>query len=265
MKLRYAIIILLMVTACGGGSEHINGDLWAKVNTHVHTNKSDGDSSPEEVANWYADHGYHAVFWTDHNIGTKYKSSRIIAITGNEISTAVLHTGFLDNQIKVINHPQFRHRLTIEDILNYPDYNGIEIYNPIGVYYSKTSNFTMEEAWNIALENNILLYGYAGDDNHRFKNGKHNAGAAWIMVRVESMDEDSIVNAMVAGDFYATTGVYLSEYSTDPYGMQVDHNKTEADICGFELITAGDYIRGKVTCLMPSGNEIYAWGQPVKY
>ena len=32
---------------------------WYKGNTHAHTTNSDGDSSPEYVAQWYKDNGYH--------------------------------------------------------------------------------------------------------------------------------------------------------------------------------------------------------------
>ncbi|NIQ53587.1 MAG: hypothetical protein GWN71_09235, partial [Gammaproteobacteria bacterium] len=32
---------------------------WWRGNTHTHTTESDGDSSPEVVARWYRDHGYH--------------------------------------------------------------------------------------------------------------------------------------------------------------------------------------------------------------
>jgi len=40
---------------------------WFKGNTHAHTTYSDGDSPPEVVVDWYAEHGYDFLFLTDHN------------------------------------------------------------------------------------------------------------------------------------------------------------------------------------------------------
>src|SRR5687768_14376214 len=39
---------------------------WFKGNTHTHTDKSDGDSSPEDVVGWYRTNGYDFVVLTDH-------------------------------------------------------------------------------------------------------------------------------------------------------------------------------------------------------
>src|SRR5215216_3627692 len=39
---------------------------WFKGNTHAHTLRSDGDSTPEEVTTWYKDNGYNFLFITDH-------------------------------------------------------------------------------------------------------------------------------------------------------------------------------------------------------
>ena len=43
------------------------GRRWYKGNTHTHTTYSDGDSPPEVVVDWYAEHGYDFLFLTDHN------------------------------------------------------------------------------------------------------------------------------------------------------------------------------------------------------
>ena len=40
---------------------------WFKGNTHCHSTQSDGDSAPEVVAGWYADHGYDFLVLSDHN------------------------------------------------------------------------------------------------------------------------------------------------------------------------------------------------------
>ena len=40
---------------------------WYKGNLHTHTNKSDGDASPEKVARWYGRHGYDFLTLSDHD------------------------------------------------------------------------------------------------------------------------------------------------------------------------------------------------------
>ena len=40
---------------------------WLKGNLHTHTTNSDGDESPEHVAEWYHEHGYDWLCLSDHN------------------------------------------------------------------------------------------------------------------------------------------------------------------------------------------------------
>lgn len=44
--------------------------VWLKGNLHTHTTNSDGDSPPNVVVRWYAEHGYDFLALTDHNIFT---------------------------------------------------------------------------------------------------------------------------------------------------------------------------------------------------
>lgn len=43
---------------------------WYKGNTHTHTLNSDGDTSPDDVARWYRQHGYQFLVLSDHNVLT---------------------------------------------------------------------------------------------------------------------------------------------------------------------------------------------------
>jgi len=53
---------------------------WYKGNLHTHTNKSDGDSAPEVVTNWYEQNGYDFLVLSDHNHLTifDHKSSLLL-------------------------------------------------------------------------------------------------------------------------------------------------------------------------------------------
>jgi hypothetical protein len=41
---------------------------WWRGNTHTHTLWSDGDGAPEQVVDWYREHGYHFLVLSDHNV-----------------------------------------------------------------------------------------------------------------------------------------------------------------------------------------------------
>ncbi len=73
---------------------HADSLRWWKGNTHTHTLNSDGDSSPDDVAHWYREHGYHFLFLTDHNFLTSVEGinaligadDRFLLIPGEEIT-----------------------------------------------------------------------------------------------------------------------------------------------------------------------------------
>lgn len=58
------------------------------------------------------------------------------------------------------------------------------------------------------------MYGLATDDSHNYhvRGSKwSNAGRGWIMVQSESLSTVSLIEALEAGRFYASTGVVLKE------------------------------------------------------
>jgi len=59
-----------------------------------------------------------------------------------------------------------------------------------------------------------VMYGIGVDDSHNYHEqmlGKSNSGRGWVMVRARHLTPESIILAMEAGDFYATSGVTLKE------------------------------------------------------
>ena len=119
-----------------------------------------------------------------------------------------------------IPHPNFRYALTAEDIAAL-DENPLlfEVYNGGGVNnYGDEYHASTERIWDIALTlrlsgpNQGMLYGVAVDDAHyyhAFGLGKPNPGRGWVMVRSDYLTPESVVNALMKGDFYASTGVTL--------------------------------------------------------
>ncbi len=69
---------------------------WLKGNLHTHTNLTDGDSPPGEVARWYDDHGYDFLVISDHNVRfppeelqaeLRAEGRSLLLIPGEELST----------------------------------------------------------------------------------------------------------------------------------------------------------------------------------
>ena len=74
---------------------------WYKGNTHTHTTYSDGDSPPEVVVDWYAEHGYDFLFLTDHNAVVpddhlaRLQRRGLAVYQGEEITMAAVHVNGL--------------------------------------------------------------------------------------------------------------------------------------------------------------------------
>ena len=84
---------------------------WYKGNTHTHTTNSDGDAPPRQVVAWYAEHGYHFLSLSDHNVLTTppelpERLSEVLLVPGEEITMALdVHVNALGLS-RVIGPPQ---------------------------------------------------------------------------------------------------------------------------------------------------------------
>jgi hypothetical protein len=271
--LSFIILSLIFISGCGDSNcEFLTDDMlnplpdcesmslpgWAKVNTHTHTCLSDGALSPDSVIRWYSEHCYDALSITDHHLWYENNDADIVIIPGNEASSIPHYTLLNYGDIKILNHPNYLFDFTVANISNLPGVDFFEVYNQ-GV-----NNDGIEAEWDAVLESGRIMYGIASDDAH-FNESPFEVGKAWIMVKADKITQGDILTAIAGGDFYASTGVYLSEYSVhDEYVMTIDYSKTDAIICGFELIRIGDFQRGKVSCIKADGSDVQAWGQPVK-
>jgi hypothetical protein len=66
----------------------------------------------------------------------------------------------------------------------------------------------------IAERRDLPLLGLAVDDAHhyrKFSSNNANAGRGWVMVRATELNAESIVRALEAGEFYASSGVELAD------------------------------------------------------
>ena len=122
-----------------------------------------------------------------------------------------------------LNHPNFRWALTAEDLAYVIEEEFFEVYNghPGVNHMGDETRPGDERIWDIANTirlgelNGSPLFGVATDDSHTYHGGDVSPGRGWIMVRAKQLEASPLIEAMRAGDFYASTGVYFDELSWD--------------------------------------------------
>jgi predicted metal-dependent phosphoesterase TrpH len=133
-----------------------------------------------------------------------------------------------------VNHPNFLWSITSDDLLKIRDLRVFEIYNghPTVNNVGGGGAVSLEEMWDVLLSAGHRLYGIAVDDAHVFKRtGQEfaNPGRGWICVRAESLSAANIISAIEAGQFYASSGVQLTDIqvSNEEYSVEAKARDTE--------------------------------------
>lgn len=286
---------------------------WWKGNTHAHTLESDGDSTPQEVAAWYRQHGYHFLVITDHDKITKISAEGILLIPGEEVTDRLpkkpLHVNALGltkvvkpqggtsvvevlqrnvdavreaGGIAAINHPNFGWAFGADELLQVRGAALLEIASG-HPFVNMEGPPHIEAVWDRLLGAGQRIYGIAVDDSHHLKRPWDTdiapPGKAWVMVRAEKCEAAAILAALEHGDFYASTGVELEDYTVDAEKMSVRVHEKNFAHYQISFIGRGGallqhstgpaaaytfegnegYVRAKVT----DSNGRMAWLQPV--
>ena len=123
-----------------------------------------------------------------------------------------------------INHPNFQWALTAEDLANVVEDHYFEVFNGHPKVYvnGDETRIGMERMWDIANTIRIAelhaeaLMGIASDDSHQYHGGEASPGRGWVMVHAKKLEANTLIEAMLRGKFYASTGVLLDEVRFDP-------------------------------------------------
>ena len=121
-----------------------------------------------------------------------------------------------------VAHPNFGWAITAEDMMQLRGERFFEVYNghPLVHNEGDTNHASTERMWDIinthriAERRELPLLGLAVDDAHHYGTiapTNANAGRGWVMVRAPVLKADTIINALEAGDFYASSGVELND------------------------------------------------------
>jgi len=132
-----------------------------------------------------------------------------------------------------VNHPNWNWMVTAEDMMPLQAVEFFEIYNGGGYdsnNYGDDKHAGMEKVWDVVLTKRLaelnlpIMYAIAVDDTHTYRQwgSRHsNPGRGWVVVHASHLTPESIVKAMGAGDFYASTGVVLDDMQFDGRTLEV--------------------------------------------
>ncbi len=184
-----------------------------------------------------------------------------------------------------INHPNFDWAITMDELAQVRNNRLFELYNGHPNVNNNGGGGVpgLEEVWDSILSRGILLFGIAVDDAHFFKQPWNRRisrpGQAWVVVRAGRLNADDLLSALERGDFYASTGVELSDYEVTSRGITITVEPFGGTKHRVEFIGEGGrvleeaidspatytfrgdeaYVRAKVI----DSNGLVAWTQPV--
>lgn len=165
-----------------------------------------------------------------HNLREVIKprgGSNTVEILQNNIN-AVLEQRQRTGQpiIPHINHPNFGLAITPEELMQVRGEKFFEVFNGHPTVHNNGTNRSpsMDRLWDIVLTRRLaelkleVMYGLGTDDGHNYHTtttGKSNPLRGWVWVRAAKLTPESLIAALEAGDFYASSGVKLREMRQD--------------------------------------------------
>ncbi|HHX53551.1 MAG TPA: CehA/McbA family metallohydrolase [Clostridiales bacterium] len=257
------------------------GCSWYKGSLHNHTTRSDGNFTPAEAADVYADKGFDFLVLADHLYqSSDNESDRLLTISGIEIhtSTGVREGHFhivgvgMDKEIDVSNcrsnpqdaideiircggaailaHPAWSLNSPAM-IINLENICAMEVYTTLSAKpYGVRPDSSMIS--DLVSAQGRLIPLVAVDDAHLYEGEQ---GVSYIWLKTDVLDKQHILSALKRGDFYASQGPRFSyEISHDKKSIKV--RCTDArEVVFFSDALGSDRVFGKEKGDTPSINE----------
>lgn len=290
---------------------------WYKGNLHTHTTESDGDADPEFVRNWFKAHNYDFLVLSDHNHRTIIEhddSDGLLMIPGEEITlrgplnvhingigiSRVVKPITLQNVtetiqanvdairqangIASINHPNYKWAFDHNELIPIKGASLVEIYNagPNANNDGGKGKYSTLEIWDALLSAGKPIFGVATDDSHHyydFSPDKHNPGRAWVVVKTEELTQKAIIDGLMKGQFYSSTGIELLSVESNCESIKISVKQAGDTLyhtvfSGPRGVIYADYEGSQVEYLVNgyetyiratvySSNGLRAWVQPV--
>ena len=213
---------------------------WFKAALHVHTTSSDGDVDVATLLQQYRAKGFDVVAITDHrttNDLSGFSDRKFLALSSMEfhpetysgapahhlLAYGLPHPYTYDKRLpaqemiddikskgaKVFYaHPHWTGHTYVE-MTEVSGYLGVEVHNQVCENMTDSGSGSIH--WDQMLNKGHVLSGLANDDVHT----SSEVGRAWTMIRAAELNDESILEALEKGCFYASTGPEVSEYKLD--------------------------------------------------
>ena len=122
-----------------------------------------------------------------------------------------------------LNHPNWEWNTRAEEIAQLDGLKFMEMFTALGSTncHGDELHASSERIWDIVLSLRLgklhkpAILGIATDDAHDYDDPHSTSPRAWVMVRAQRLTPESIIDAMERGDFYASTGVTLTDVTSD--------------------------------------------------
>ncbi len=122
--------------------------------------------------------------------------------------------------LSALNHPNFRWSVSPDEMAAVKGLDFFEVYNGHPTVHNEGGGGHpgLEQMWDVALTAGRRILAVATDDAHVFKRWGpeySNPGRGWVRVRARELTSEAIVEGLRAGNFYASTGVELTDVERD--------------------------------------------------
>lgn len=165
-----------------------------------------------------------------------------------------------------VNHPNFKWAIPSKVLMSIENLNLFEVYNGHPTVNNRGGGGyeSLEEIWDAMLAGGKRVYGIAVDDAHHFKvTGRQysNPGRGWVVVRAPQLSASDIMSAVAAGNFYASTGVELSDVSANDSELRISIRTAPDTLYRTRFIGEG----GKLLKTASDNPAVYAFQGGEKY
>lgn len=225
-------------------------------NLHTHSNRSDGTLTPEALVAAYRESNYDFLAVTDHFLQQydfpvtdtrPFRDDGFTTLLGAELHAPGTELGSLWHIVAVGLPPDFRataesetgpqlaeraaragafvgvahpawYGLTLEDAESLTAADAVEVYNETCVQLNDRG-----DSWYLCdalLARGRRVGAYAADDAHL--NDRPDAFSAWVQVRAESLDPDSLLSALKAGRYYSSMGPEIHDIRVETDVIRIE-------------------------------------------
>lgn len=188
----------------------------------------------EEISDYYQRLPIHINVSNVKELLTPRGGDSVAQVIQNNVDAAIAQRERTGQPMIVhLNHPNFGYAVTAEDIMRIIGERFFEIYNGHpGVNNSGNEQRAgCEPIWDIVLTKRLaelklpVMYGLAVDDGHEYHNIPSRGsepGRGWVMVLAKELTPRALIEALEAGQFYASSGVTLSRVESSPTSLAVE-------------------------------------------